>query len=114
MKKEKEQNHDGWSRDFKQLQKEAKGRPISFKKIEGLSEKHNCPKPFMLNGQITFRKETEHNKWWDSLSFEDKFYKVIEWLEMQGRNVTDIHPNDITDDGIKEVHRVLEKKEKVY
>lgn len=116
MKKnnEKKPDHQGWENHFKKLQRRANGRPISFKKLEELSVLYNCPKPIMINGKISFKKENDHNKWWDSLSFEDKFYKVIEWLEMQGRNITDIHPNDITDQYIKEIHRVLEKKEEVY
>jgi hypothetical protein len=32
-------------------------------------------------------------EWWNNLSFEDKFYQVIPWLN---QNITDRHPDSLT------------------
>lgn len=44
-------------------------------------------------------------EWWNSLTFENKFYKVIEWLKSQNRDTTERHPNDLTGREIEEIHR---------
>lgn len=41
--------------------------------------------------------------WWSSFSLEEKFYHTISWLKSQGRNVTERHPNDLTDYEIKAI-----------
>ena len=42
-------------------------------------------------------------KWWESLSLEDKFYKTIIWLKLQDKDVTEIHPYDLTKKQIREI-----------
>lgn len=44
-------------------------------------------------------------KWWNSLTFEHKFYKVIEWLKNKNRDTTERHPNSLTGSEIEEIHR---------
>lgn len=44
-------------------------------------------------------------KWWNSLTFEHKFYKVIEWLKSQNRDTTERHPESLTGREIEEIHR---------
>lgn len=41
--------------------------------------------------------------WWNSLTFEQKFYKVIAWLKAQKRDTTERHPNDLTGREIQEI-----------
>lgn len=42
--------------------------------------------------------------WWNNLSFEERFYKVIPWLKAQKCNVTDKHPSTLTDEEILKVY----------
>ncbi len=41
--------------------------------------------------------------WWNGLTFEQKFYKVIEWLKASDRDTTERHPNDLTGKEIQEI-----------
>ncbi len=41
--------------------------------------------------------------WWKYLTFEHRFYKVIEWLKYSGLNVTEKHPNNLTDAEIEAI-----------
>jgi hypothetical protein len=41
--------------------------------------------------------------WWNGLTFEQKCYKVIEWLRAQKRYITERHPNDLTGREIQEI-----------
>ena len=43
-------------------------------------------------------------KWWYKLTLEQKFYKTIAWLKSKDRNVTDIHPHNLTDIQILEIY----------
>lgn len=50
--------------------------------------------------------------WWNRMSFEEKFYKVIPWLKDNGRDTTERHPNSLTGREIEEVWlKELEKKQ---
>lgn len=54
----------------------------------------------MKNKAIISNKENINEdsamSWWLSLSFEEKFYKTIEWLKKENRNTTERHPNELT------------------
>lgn len=41
--------------------------------------------------------------WWNSLTLEQKFYKVIAWLKAQKRDTTERHPNDLTGREIQDI-----------
>lgn len=41
--------------------------------------------------------------WWNSLTLEQKFYKVIPWLKAQGLDTTDRHPDSLTGREIQEI-----------
>ena len=41
--------------------------------------------------------------WWNSMAFEEQFYKTIAWLKDQNRNTTESHPHNLTIDEIVEV-----------
>ena len=43
--------------------------------------------------------------WWNKLSLEEKFYKVIPWLKNQDINVAERHPNTLTGREIEEIWR---------
>lgn len=43
-------------------------------------------------------------EWWNKLSLEEKFYKVIPWLKSKGINVTERHPNSLTGREIEEIY----------
>ena len=34
--------------------------------------------------------------WWNSMTFEEQFYKTIAWLKDQNRNVTERHPHKLS------------------
>lgn len=51
-------------------------------------------------------KEEEALSWWNSMTLEEKFYKTIPWLRMQGRNVTERHPNELSVKEIISVYQV--------
>lgn len=42
--------------------------------------------------------------WCNKLSLEEKFYQVIPWLKLKGLNVTERHPNDLTDKEIEDIY----------
>lgn len=44
--------------------------------------------------------------WWNSMTFEDQFYKTIAWLKDQNRNVTERHPHRLSVDEIVGVYQV--------
>ncbi len=43
-------------------------------------------------------------QWWNKLSLEEKFYKVIPWLKSKGINVTERHPDSLTGREIQEIY----------
>lgn len=44
--------------------------------------------------------------WWNSMTFEDQFYKTIAWLKDQNRNVTERHPHKLSVDEIVGVYQL--------
>lgn len=42
--------------------------------------------------------------WWNSMTFEEQFYKTIAWLKSQNRNTTERHPNHLTDIEIRQIY----------
>ncbi len=44
--------------------------------------------------------------WWNSMTFEEQFYKTIAWLSDQKRNVTERHPHKLSVDEIVEVYQL--------
>jgi len=50
-------------------------------------------------------------KWWNTLSFEDKFYKTIGWLSDKGLNTTDKHPDRLVD---REIHEMFKHHKNPY
>lgn len=52
-------------------------------------------------------------KWWNSLTFEHKFYKVIEWLKSENRNTTERHPDHLTGREIEEVYNTDKFKQEI-
>lgn len=50
--------------------------------------------------------------WWNNLSFEHKFYKVIEWLKSQNRDTTERHPLELTGEEVKEIWNIELNKTK--
>lgn len=42
--------------------------------------------------------------WWDNLPFEAKFYAVIKWLKDKGEDTTSLHPDEVTNDQIKNIY----------
>lgn len=45
-------------------------------------------------------------KWWHSLSFEEQYFKVIEWLSKQGKDTTERRPNSLTGREIEEIYKL--------
>lgn len=43
--------------------------------------------------------------WWNSMTFENQFFKVIEWLSNNGRNTTARHPHELTCGEISNIYR---------
>lgn len=71
-----------------------------------LTTKHHSfdRKPSSLTGrEIQNIMENEAIEWWDSMSFEDQFFKVIEWLSSQKRDTTELHPHNATREDIAEI-----------
>ena len=54
------------------------------------------------NKEISIRKIAL--KWWNSLSFETKFFKTIKWLSSEKRDTTERHPNDLTGREIEQIY----------
>nr|OQX98991.1 MAG: hypothetical protein B6I27_01620 [Erwiniaceae bacterium 4572_131] len=46
-------------------------------------------------------------KWWNSLTFEQQFFKTIEWLSSNNRNTIERHPNNLTGREIQEIYSLL-------
>lgn len=60
---------------------------------------HQTPpaaKPLLADGALA---------WWNSMTFEEQFYKTIAWLKHQNRNVTERHPNKLSVDEIRDVYK---------
>ena len=43
-------------------------------------------------------------EWWNSMTFEQQFYKTIEWLSDQNRDTTERHPYSLTGREIQEIY----------
>ena len=48
-------------------------------------------------------------KWWNNMTLEEKFYKVISWLKGKDVNVTQRHPDSLTGSEIEEIYRLNSK-----
>lgn len=71
-----------------------------------LTTKHHSSNriPRSLTGrEIQNIMEKEAIEWWDSMSFEDQFFQVIEWLSSQKRDTTELHPHNATREDIAEM-----------
>ena len=44
--------------------------------------------------------------WWNSITFEEQFYKTIAWLKDQNRNVTERHPHKLSVEEIVGVYQL--------
>lgn len=42
-------------------------------------------------------------EWWDSMTFEEQFFKTIKWLSSQNRDTTERHPDNLTGREIEEI-----------
>ena len=49
-------------------------------------------------------------KWWNNLSFEQKYFKVVEWLWKQGKDTTERLPDSLTGREIEEIYLNKHKK----
>ncbi len=49
----------------------------------------------------------KHLEWWETFTFEEKFFKTIEWLKNIGLKTDSKHPNDLTSDDIKNIYNLL-------
>jgi hypothetical protein len=49
-------------------------------------------------------KRQEAMSWWHKLTFEEKFFKVIEWLFNKGKDTTSRHPDNLTGREIEQIH----------
>jgi hypothetical protein len=61
---------------------------------------HQTPpaaKPLLADGALA---------WWNSMTFEEQFYKTIAWLKHQNRNVTERHPHKLSVDEIVGVYQL--------
>jgi hypothetical protein len=43
-------------------------------------------------------------EWWLTLSFEEKFYKAIEWCKLNGYDTTDYHSDRLKDEDIISIY----------
>lgn len=50
-------------------------------------------------------------QWWNKMNLEEKFYEVISWLRDKNINVTEKHPNDLTETEIEEIWRKQNQEE---
>lgn len=48
--------------------------------------------------------KNEYLEWWLSLSFEEQFYKIIEFLSYHKRDTTELHPHEIKNEEIKQIY----------
>lgn len=46
-------------------------------------------------------------KWWNQLSLEEKFYKIIPWLKSKDMDTTSRHPNSLTGREIEEIYNTV-------
>ena len=44
--------------------------------------------------------------WWNSITFEEQFYKTIAWLKSQNRNITERHPHHLTGREIQQIYEL--------
>ena len=44
--------------------------------------------------------------WWNSMTFEEQFYKTIAWLKNQNRNTTERHPHHLTGREIQQIYEL--------
>jgi len=44
--------------------------------------------------------------WWNSMTFEEQFYKTIAWLKSQNRNTTERHPHHLTGREIQQIYEL--------
>ncbi len=51
--------------------------------------------------------------WWNSMSFEEQFYKTIDWLKSQNRNTTERHPHHLTDVEIQEINEFFNPPKRI-
>lgn len=66
-----------------------------------------------LNTRSTMKRK-DAIKWWNKLSFENKFYEVIAWLKSKGLDTTSRHVNNLTGTEIEELYeRAHETKTRV-
>ena len=45
-------------------------------------------------------------KWWNSITFEEKFFATIKWLSSQNRDTTERHPHHLSGREIQEIHEL--------
>lgn len=57
----------------------------------------------MTTKKYTHEKRTASMQWWNGLSFEEKFYYVIEWLNWKGVDTTSKHPNNLKPSEIQDI-----------
>ena len=105
-------DYKGWVLHVREL--EEKGISTDVKRLMQLAEKYNCPKPKFINGKVYFSKEEHCFLWWNSQSSEEKIYKVIEWLEGRGRDVTSRNPDNLTQQEVLDIFNKFGPKEKVF
>jgi len=60
-------------------------------------EKPPAAKPLLADGALS---------WWNSMTFEEQFYKTIAWLKDQNRNVTERHPHHLTGREIQQIYEL--------
>lgn len=58
---------------------------------------------------LVTQKRKEAMEWWNSMSFEEQFYKTIEWLSSQNRNTTERHPHYLTGREIQEIYELFKQ-----
>ena len=59
----------------------------------------------MSNENITSISQSDLD-WWNSMTFENQFFKTIEWLSSQNRDTTERHPHNLTRIEIQEIHKL--------
>ncbi|XAI97291.1 hypothetical protein [Leptolyngbya phage Lbo-JY46] len=66
---------------------------------------HNLRVPSYENNKEKEFPETRQKamSWWNDLSLEEKFYKVIPWLKKQNLGASDRHPSSLTGREIEQI-----------
>lgn len=41
--------------------------------------------------------------WWNTITFEQRFFATIKWLKSKGEDTTSKHPNSLTSEEIEEI-----------